>query len=347
MPGRRKASHKFLRLRQPINNLQETQLVPGQLYKFPFSFLVPERISPQQCDHSTKDAEVEQAHTQLPPTFESQTSSFWQSTSPGWAPKACSISYKIRVAISEKSQGTSMPRSKLCDVSRSLRFMPPANTAKCSDYPIQYLVHARQSECRFMGRTLGNLQVAAEEPRPIQISSTTTDLNNISTSAVQLHLTFDSTTTAPPPQLCKLRSKLEVATYYGTSPWEDYPTTEDMECSNTDREACVTTTPLQSLDLTSTQWEKLPTFYSATKDLADSASVSSSVTSSPPSYTVSVTLPVNLPEEQAVVPTFHSCLVSRTYAIDIALSYQVPSAICKSTMNLRIPLEVVFGSRKS
>jgi hypothetical protein len=347
VPGRRKASHKFLHVRQPIDNLQETHLVPGQLYKFPFSFLVPEGISPQQCDHSTKDAEVEQAHTQLPPTFESQTSRFWQSTSGGWAPKACRISYKIRVAISEKSQATSTPRSKLCDVSRSLRIMPAARTAKCPEYSAQYLVHGRQSECRSMGRTLGNLQVAAEEPRPIQISSTTTGLNNVSTSAVQLHLTFDSTANAPPPQLCKLRSKLEVATYYGTSPWEDYPTTEDMECSNTDREACVTTTPLQSLDLTSIQWEKLPTFYSTAKDLADAASVSSSETSSPPSYTVSVTVPVNLPEEQALVPTFHSCLVSRTYAIDLALSYHVPSAICKSTLNLRIPLEVVFGSTKS
>jgi hypothetical protein len=347
VPGRRKASHKFLRLRQPVDELDETHLVPGQLYEFPFSFLVPESISPQKCDHSTKDAEVEQAHTQLPPTFESQTSRFWQSTSGGWAPKACRISYKIRVAISEKSQATSTPRNKLCDVFRSLRIMPAAKTVKCPDYPTHYLAHGRQSECRSMGRMLGNLQVAAEEPRPIQISSTSAGLNNISTSAVQLHLTFDSTTNSPPPQLSKLRSKLEVATYYGTSPWEDYPTTEDMECSNTDREACITTTPLQSLDLTSTEWEKLPTFYSVTKDVTDSASVSSSGTSSQPSYNLSVTVPVNLPEEQALVPTFHSCLVSRTYTIALTLSYHVPSAIRKSTTNLRIPLEVIFGSKQS
>ncbi|KAF3384393.1 hypothetical protein F1880_002657 [Penicillium rolfsii] len=224
--------------------------------------------------------------------------------------------------------------------------MPTTAPAKCPDYPTQYLVYERQSECRSMGRTLGHLQVAAEEPRPVRISSTNIGVNNVSTSAIQLHLTFESTTNAPPPQLCKLRSILEVATYYGTSPWEDYPKAEDMESSNTDREACVTTTPLRSLDLTSTQWEKLPTFYSATKDLTDCASVSSSRTSSQPSWHVSVTVPVDLPEEQALVPTFHSCLVSRTYTVDLALSYDVPSSICKSSMNLRIPLEVVFGSRK-
>lgn len=325
--------------------------MPGQSYKFPFSFEVPENISSQQCDHSTKDAEVEQAHTQLPPTFESRSSKFWQSTTGGWAPKACRISYKIRVVLSEESQTTtSTPRSKLCDVSRSLRIMPAAKMTKALDCPLHYLVHEKQSECRSLGRNLGNLQVAAEEPRQIQISSTSTGMNNVSTSAVQLHFTFDPTTNTLPPQLCKLRSKLEVATYYGTSPWEDYPTTEEMECAGTDREAYVTTTPLQSLDLTSMQWEKLPSFYSAKVKSADSASeysVSSSETSPEHSYTVSVTVPINIPEEQALVPTFHSCLVSRTYTIDLALSYQVPSAICKSTMNLRIPIEVVFGSRKS
>jgi len=166
----------------------------------------------QPFNHSTKDTEVEQAHTQLSPTFESKIPKIWQSTSGGWAPKDCRISYKIRVAISDRSQATGTPRSKLCDVSRSLRIMPAANTAKCPDY-LQYLVHERQSKGRSIGRTLGNLQFAAEVPRPIQISSTTTSLINVSASAVQLHLTFDSTTNAPPPPLCKLRSKLEVATY--------------------------------------------------------------------------------------------------------------------------------------
>ncbi|OOQ89314.1 hypothetical protein PEBR_27378 [Penicillium brasilianum] len=351
VPGRRKASHKFLRLRQPIDNFQETRLVPGQSYKFPFSFEVPESIGSQQCDHSTKDAEVEEAHTQLPPTFESRSSKFWQSTAGGWAPKACRISYKIRVVLSEKSQAfTGTTSSKVCDVSRSIRIMPAAKMAKVLGCPLHYLVHEKQSECRSLGRNLGNLLVAAEEPRKIQISAPRTGMNKISTSAVELHITFDPKTNIPPPQLCKIRSKLEVATYYGTSPWEDYPTTKEMECASTDREAYITTTPLQSLDLTSIQWEKLPSFYAAKVKSADSASeysVSSSGTSPEHSYTVSVTVPINIPEEQALVSTFHSCLVSRTYAIDLVLSYQVPSAICKSTMNMRIPIEVVFGRWES
>jgi hypothetical protein len=310
--------------------------------------MVPESISPQQCDHSTKDPEVEQAHTQLPPTFENRASRFWESRGGSWAPKACRISYNIRVVLSERSQAAITSRSKLCDVSRSLRIMPAAKLARCIDFPTYYLVQEKQSKCRSLGRNLGILQVVAEEPRPLQISSTS--LNNILTSVIQLHITFDPFTNTPPPQLCKLRSRLEVSTYYGTSPWEDYPTTEDMQGSQTDREAYITTIPLQSLNLTSSQWEKLPSFYSAVEKSTDSTSeysVSSSKTHTQHSYTASVTVPVNLLDEQALVPTFHSCLVSRTYAIELALSYQVPSAICRSTINLRIPIEVVFGSRKS
>lgn len=349
MPGRRKASHKFLHLRQPIDHLQETRLVPGQLYRFPFSFVVPESISQPQCEHSTKDVEVEQAHTQLPPTFESRASRFWESATAVWAPKACRISYKIRVVISEKPRAITMPKSKLCDVSRYLRIMPAAKTPKCLNYSAHYLVHEKQSECRSMGRKQGTLQIAAEEPKPIQISPTCAGLNKVSTSAVQLHITFDPATNTPPPQLCKLQSKLEVATYYGTSPWEAYPTTEDIERTDADREAYIATTPLQSLGLTSTQWERLPSFYSVIEksgDLALESSVGSSGDTPEHSYTTFVTIPVDLPEEEAVVPTFHSCLVSRTYTVDLTLSYHVPSAICKSTMNLRIPIEVAFGSRK-
>lgn len=74
-----------------------------------------------------------------------------------------------------------------------------------------------------MGRNLGTFHLAAEEPKPIQVSLTSTGLNDVSASAVRLHLNFDSMINSLPPQLRKVHSKLEVATYYGTGPWESYP----------------------------------------------------------------------------------------------------------------------------
>lgn len=350
VPGRRKASHKFLRLRQPIDHPQETRLLPGQLYSFPFSFVVPESISPQQCEHSTKNVEVEQAHNELPPTFESRTSRFWEYAAGTRATKACKISYKIRVVISAKPQATGIPKHRLCDVSRPLRIIPSAKIIKRNDDVPQCLVHERQLECRFMGRKLGTFHIAAEEPKSIQVSPTCSGLKEASTSAVQLHLTFDSTTNSPPPWLCKVYSKLEIATYYGTSPWESFPTMKDMKRTDTDQEAYITTTPLRPIDLTSVRWEKLPSFESAIDKMEVSAlesSVGSSLEIPKHSYTTSITIPIDMTEVDVLVPTFHSCLVSRTYTIDLTLSYNIPSAICKSTMNLRIPIEVVFRGREA
>ena len=201
-----------------------------------------------------------------------------------------------------------------------------------------------------MGRSLGTFYLAAEEPKPIQVSLTSTGLNEVSTSAVQLHLTFDPTTNSLPPQLRKVHSKLEVATCYGTSPRESYPTMKGMKRTDTEHEAYITATPLRSLELKSIQWEKLTSFESAVekpKSLALESSVSSSLEIPEESYTTSITIPVDLPEGETLVPTFHSCLMSRTYAVDLTLSCHIPSALCKSTLNLRVPIEVAFQARRS
>ncbi|KAJ5623681.1 hypothetical protein N7490_012286 [Penicillium lividum] len=43
-------------------------------------------------------------------------------------------------------------------------------------------------------------------------------------------------------------------------------------------------------------------------------------------YTASLVILISLPNSQTFVPTFHSCLVSRTYSLDVSLSYHTPAA---------------------
>lgn len=129
-----------------------------------------------------------------------------------------------------------------------------------------------------MGGNLGTFYLAAEELRQVQFLRST-DLNDVSTSAVQLHLAFDSTTNSLPTQLRKVHSKLEVAAYYGTSPWESCPTMKDMKRIDANHEAYITATPLRSLELKYTQWEQLTSFESVVENpeaLALESSVGSS-----------------------------------------------------------------------
>ncbi|GAB1203599.1 hypothetical protein APSETT445_002235 [Aspergillus pseudonomiae] len=58
-------------------------------------------------------------------------------------------------------------------------------------------------------------------------------------------------------------------------------------------------------------------------------------------YTAAVIVPITLPQTKAFVPTFHSCLISRTYALDLNLCYHTPNAsLLTSRISLRLPIQI-------
>jgi hypothetical protein len=59
-------------------------------------------------------------------------------------------------------------------------------------------------------------------------------------------------------------------------------------------------------------------------------------------YTASVVIPISLPKNKTFVPTFHSCLISRTYSLDLSLTYHTPGAnVLTPTVSLRLPIQVI------
>jgi hypothetical protein len=64
-------------------------------------------------------------------------------------------------------------------------------------------------------------------------------------------------------------------------------------------------------------------------------------------YTASIIVPITLPPGKAFVPTFHSCLISRIYALELCVSYQTPNAnALASSVTLKIPLQVTSAYRE-
>src|SRR5699024_8625814 len=59
-------------------------------------------------------------------------------------------------------------------------------------------------------------------------------------------------------------------------------------------------------------------------------------------YTASIVVPIAPPDgRKAYVPTFHSCLVSRFYALDVSVSYRTPAAnIMDPSISLRLPVQM-------
>ena len=70
--GRTEAFHNFVRLVQPIDTstLSDPRIMEaGKVYKFPFTFVVPDTLLPQACTHSKKPGFPEGGHLSPPPSL--------------------------------------------------------------------------------------------------------------------------------------------------------------------------------------------------------------------------------------------------------------------------------------
>ena len=70
--GRTEAFHNFVRLIQPLDTsiLSDPRIIEaGKVYKFPFTFVVPNTLLPQACTHSKRPGFPEGGHLSPPPSL--------------------------------------------------------------------------------------------------------------------------------------------------------------------------------------------------------------------------------------------------------------------------------------
>lgn len=353
VPGRRESFQKFLQLRQPTNESSNVQtLLPGKRYQIPFNFVIPDTLLPHCCTHETRNAGVKNAHLRLPPTLGNGPTPFWDLRStPDDSSEMCRIQYVVRVQVF----GQSTPEP-LCDLSQDIRVIPTTPQTEKSDDPSVLYMLKEQSITSGLGRREhGHLEISATKPTPINIHSTESGSTNASPTAVQLHLRFDPVKNELPPRLSSLKCNPKTSTFYATVPWENYPNQNDITPLQVDREVYEKGMSLSSLDLSSVKWEKLPSFSAIYQDKlkADDESDNSFYPSEEQIetwdqciYTATVTVPVVLPQKKDFLPTFHSCSVSRSYALDFSLGHKVSSGLCGSSMSLSVPVEMVYSGKE-
>jgi hypothetical protein len=60
-----------------------------------------------------------------------------------------------------------------------------------------------------------------------------------------------------------------------------------------------------------------------------------------PFYTAEVVVPICLPKHKVFTPSFHSCIVSRSYTIEFTLSYHTPGTnVSNPSVVLKVPLHI-------
>lgn len=292
------------------------------------------------------------------------------------SPEMSQVSYTVRATVLRKSAAQAGSPKTLGAVAKKVRVAPafseepPLNIFIGMSEPASdesYCLRREKDVRRGLMRgLLGKLTVAALQPRPIQLVPPACDSRDAIGTVATLHLRFDPAAESElPPRLDTVSSRLRVATFFSTHGWPDYPSNiSSMTRASMGKDVYTETLALSSLHVASATWTKhvalSSSFYSSSlpsvgrpdsmlsiNSLLSTGSTTATISSTASAstaksyYTASVVVPLTLPVSKAFVPTFHSCLISRTYTLLLSVSYTTPNAnLTTPSVLLKVPLQI-------
>ncbi|KAF1974155.1 arrestin [Bimuria novae-zelandiae CBS 107.79] len=366
MSGRTEASHKFLTLKMPLSpaDLPSPPIFrAGKKYSFPFVFTIPNQLLPKACPHPVASDFVRETHLMLPPSLgDAELSGYGGILLDDMAPEMANISYGIKARVTAFHEGENRvflmgQKTRKVRVKPAFEEQPPLNTDGNKEYRARLERNIKKS--LFKGRS-GTLIAQASQPKPLVIpGARTADAKPIATRA-KVILRFDpAEENSLPPKLGSLKTHMKVSTFYASAPRNNFPSREGLSYDHT-QGAYTDTIPISTMCIgTSAQWEKQPASANPPTDeeldrrdsgISDCSSLSSpSGTFNTPRssanykggafYTASIIVPIHLPQNKHFIPTFHSCLISRVYALSMNLSVHAPG-LSDPTLGLKVPLQV-------
>ncbi|KAG9558675.1 hypothetical protein KCU71_g10366, partial [Aureobasidium melanogenum] len=349
LAGGQSAFHQFLKLRQPISESSYPQprvFEPGRTYEFPFVFVVPQHLLPRVCKHEVQHESLRDCHLQLPPSLGTVTSH------DDMGPDMAKIQYQIAARITAANDINSTPknlatRMKTVRIVPTVNEQPPVNVLGDSDYILRSEKSIKKG--MFKGK-LGTLVIEAEQPKSLRLpKSYNPEESTISTVAI-VKLRFDPAgANSQPPRLGSLSSKLKTTTWYATGARMDIPTRKD--CLYDHRQGLHSVSiGLSSRCMGNVEWISRTESTSHEEQLTrrDSGLSHQEVPKYPsPStkykgdnfWTAEIIVPVALPKDKHFVPTFHNCLTSRTYSLNLSLGIH-SAGVGFPSVELKLPLQI-------
>ena len=357
------AYQNFLRLMQPFDPeaFPEPRVLEARrTYRFPFIFVVPDRLLPQSCTHPVDEHFDRNAHLSPPPSFGDALAAGPGGIRPlidDMAPDMSSICYAIKCRVT-CGRGPSGRHLIMAEATKKLRIIPafeeePPLDVKGGledDYRLRKEKSIRKGIFR---QKLGRLSVEATQPKSLRLPGVRSDTSSAPTTMATVNVRFDPLeASTQPPQLNNIVSKLKVATFYATSPMREIPAkSTDFHYSSV-RGLFVDTVPLSHRCLANTTWQKHGGSAETLSPERRDSTWSTAATKVPepsecynskfPFYTAHVVVPISLPKgNKAFVPSFHTCLITRVYALDLFLSVNTPNAtVTDPTLHLKLPIQI-------
>ncbi|KAI5460310.1 hypothetical protein BGZ63DRAFT_386986 [Mariannaea sp. PMI_226] len=313
-PGQPKIStHLFLRTDMPESDL----VYPGskvfrahETYIMPFYFIVPDYLTTHACRHKVDSDYISNCHACLPPSIGT-----WEKDD--MTVNSSSVEYSIQANIITSSGKKSAAISNQ-HIINILPYSPEQPPLDVTPINIQYrMQNDKKIRKSVISTVSGRLRAVASQPRAIDLSP---DGTCASDSAIHISLAFESKSAGVvPPKISNASVGIESQTWSRQSPSMNFPNMGLLHDAYTQHTTIQSKTPVQA------SWEP------NTMKKEDAESVSEPATS----HTATVEIPFTIPMSKKMwVPTFHNCLISRTYKLNVNLD------VGNTTLRFNIPLQI-------
>ncbi|GAB7351674.1 hypothetical protein MBLNU459_g2271t1 [Dothideomycetes sp. NU459] len=340
------AKHQFLKLAQPMPESAYPQprvFEAGRTYDFPFIFVVPRHLLPRICNHGVAHDSVRDCHVQLLPSLGGD------STIDDIAPEMANVRYQITARVLAASEYSS-EQQNLAHKAKTVRILPAFDEqppVNIEDPESEFIMRREKTIKKglFKGK-LGSLIAEAAQPKSIRLPSDYAETNTGANGMATIKLRFDpADAKCPPPRLGSLSSKLKICTWYASRARPCLPSKRNV-MYDMHQGMHGETASLSSRCMGSVEW-KFNKHEGISISRRDSGLSSSSFEHTAPSkdyrgegfYTAEILVPLTLPSKKFLIPTFHSCLISRTYGLDLSLGIHT-SGVGGPSINLRLPIQI-------
>lgn len=344
------AVHNFLRLTMPIRESEYPHpriAEAGITYTFPYNFVIPDQLLPRSCTHECRADHVHQAHLQLPPSMGDREVSMKHDMAPDMSKVQYSINAKV--VRNREQDGREVVlvegRRKIHVVPAQSDQPPMSIGADDGDYVLSKTKPLKKG--MFSGK-LGKITVSAAQTGALMLPSPSSSSDTPATTMATINLRFDPhDPSCEPPRLGGLNTKIKISTFFAVRAEKTLPTRSSMVSQfETTRGVYETSINLSSRCVESVAWTKRTANLKRKNSASSSSSseFSDTVITPEPSgtyYAATVLVPITLPSHKTWVPTFHSCISSRIYQLDLSLKIHTPgTGVPASTVSLHLPVQI-------
>jgi hypothetical protein len=374
------SSHTFLKLAMPVPESAypvPRVMEAGHTYTIPFNFVVPSHLTVGACTHHAQSDVIRDMHMRLPPSMAGQ---LWDRDDLAPEMAQVEYAIKARVLREpDHEHGRPIKLMEAHQALRVLPASsedPPLGLTKHDrGYCLSKTKSLRRS--LFSGK-IGRLTATAAQPTAVVVSA---DGRSASTSSAVVALKYEpssssSSADGAPPKVNTVSAKLVATTYFSATPMTRLPNlgSGKYDFGNDQRLSYSTSVNLFSTSVDKVSWRQQIAaqarrdsgYASDGNDTNNAASggdsdntsntnntsqeavplrtpkKKSSSSSSPVFHTATLAIPFKLPTSKKMfLPTFHSCLISRVYTLQLTLSVGSSS---NTSVSLALPLQIAVDA---